>query len=583
MDSRLSNAGTPNYCDSVLSDPDHESLLSVHSIATSSSTAQRGVTESQDPTTPAAQAAKAIDLAEDGTWTPATPATPSRPASMLTASSDRHVDAPPDYAQATAQQSPVHSQPGDEESLFLAEDGSATLNLFSHTQKSMGVKRLLRRHWKRLCLLNLAIYCILTTIILIAGLVALRKALFQPENPPVKFDNFPPDHPLNQRSSPETFHQSTPQCQFDTYPSDYYYFAWIDPTNFTFQEDIQPSDYLGYRDPGEISISGNIDVRPAPYGQEDPIEVIISFATTSTFQAGFPEWHKDSETLRIYRSPSPDLLSSQVKHRDLKRNIPSEEKACLDIFVGIYIKTQLDNFSLHTENLHIDIGHSRSYERGWWSFRIRDNSYIHSEGGNITTSNWDSRNANVTSGSGSIKGTYGVNDNLHLQTNSGEIEVDIWQQAAHEKGYLSTHPPNTPANFSTITGSGKQTLRIWQALNPIYWAGILGLGWPFSMRSSHHSDSGSISIESGGYWEGQIHAKSTNGSISLRGKDLHVLPDPTGDIRFGKESNETWARKGSLAGEMLIESREGEISLCTEAAWECEDDYFEKLDVLNIE
>lgn len=391
-------------------------------------------------------------------------------------------------------------------------------------------------------------------------------------------ENFPTEHPLNNRFHQERFHQSTEQCRYTSYPDDFFFFTWLDPENFHFKESLPHFSYEGTDRAGDGRISGRVEVRPAPYGQTDPIEAIVSYGWTSNWEAGIPDRYKDSETLHVYRSTSESVLLSQSADQEMKPDSTNPKLGdpaipCLDIWVGIYIKAQLYNFSLITENLHADFGHSYSYNRyGGFSFRIRDNSEIRTRIGNITISDWDARNAKVTSEAGSITGTFGLNNNLHLETTGGEIDVAVYQQAAHEKNYLESHPPGTPANLSTRTGPGNQSVRIQDQLNAILWAEkYMGLGFPFSLQSSHRSDSGSISIESGMYWEGHIHVKS-NGSIGLQGNEVQLVHNPVDEIARGDEAKELWAKKGTRDYSLMtIETGDGDVSVCAPEDWECHD------------
>lgn len=240
------------------------------------------------------------------------------------------------------------------------------------------------------------------------------------------------------------------------------------------------------------------------------------------------------------------------------------------------MQTPFYDFNLQSENLEIDIGQFRSFDRKQaWSFRVSGDSEIHTNRGNITTSYWDARNANVTSDKGSLKGIYGLNNNINLETKSGDIEVDIWQSAAEEREYLDSHPKDIPANLTTTTGPGKQTLRIFQEFWPSLRSNRLESQSVFLLNSTHSSDTGTISIEPEMYWEGKIHAKSTNGSIDFHKDELHFLPDPVDAIAHSDDWKHVWAERGTTGSLMRIETREGDINLCApEAFWEC-DDYWQ--------
>ena len=367
MEADDGNERNRSYCSSIASALERNSLLSTESLSESREDPQDSESHGHGTNSSAAQAAKAVDIAGgNNTWAPSTP---SRPASLATSSDSLYaaderqalLDAgppPPDYAQATARQEPVTSGPGDEESLHVAQEDISSADLSHHTWKSHHWKGSVNRRWKSVCLLSLGIYCVLTIMIFVFRSTLLRS-------PTTRLSLFPPDHPSSNHGRPQNFHKRTKQCHFDSY-TEFQYFGWLDPETFSFIDTVQESDYEDF---GEVSISGHVELRPAPYGQSDPIQVIANFATTSSWQARIPKWDFSSGTLRIYSSPSDGGTRSTTKHSDLRRST-SKGGACLDIWVGIYIQTQLDNFTLHTESMHVDIGAPPSYEEDLGAFEF---------------------------------------------------------------------------------------------------------------------------------------------------------------------------------------------------------------------
>lgn len=235
--------------------------------------------------------------------------------------------APPDYAQATAQRSPPRSLVADEESLIHVRDDD---DLPITPPKWKGARRFFRQHWNKICLLNLAIYCILTTIVLLTIIVLRAKERT------LTFKNFPAEHPVNNFWHPEQFHRDDNRCRFTSH-SDFDFSIWQEPNNFYIDENLQLSDYADYHNVDDLSISGNIDIRPAPLGQYSAVEVIVSFAASAGWRAGFPQVQRDSEGFRILPSHARDILRSQPDYEALRRNRGiswNVEKACLSIWVG---------------------------------------------------------------------------------------------------------------------------------------------------------------------------------------------------------------------------------------------------------
>ena len=156
------------------------------------------------PNTPAAQAAKAIDMAGGDGWIPRSP---SRPASSATVSGNLFEigipvvldagPAPPDYSQATAREQSALARSADDESLYDVEDNIGIAVQDRRTRMTYFWKGLVKRHWKSFWLLNLSIYCILLTIFVIVR--PPRRQVVQVVQP--KLDAFYPDYPTKSHGS----------------------------------------------------------------------------------------------------------------------------------------------------------------------------------------------------------------------------------------------------------------------------------------------------------------------------------------------------------------------------------------------
>lgn len=559
---------TRRYCSSIISEIGQASVLSAGTLTDSlddshsdentdeSLDSQDDDDQSREATSSATQAAKAVDIAEEtDSWDPRTP---SRLASLASTSSEDlyGVDdrrpflsaptPPPDYDQATAQQGSFPWGAGSNGGITNGdEDEDLPLELVSRRSSKRR-----RWSWKAIVLSGLGLYCTIATVLL----------FLRPKHKHIelaKQDPIYPDHPYRNFGKPEVFHQSTSRCHFNSY-TPFLDFGWLDLDSFSFNDTVQESDYWQF---GNVTVSGRIEIRPAPYIQRSAIHMIVNYATTSTWRAPVPQWHFESDTFRLYTSLSSYAFPSVAEHKELKRGISSEAE-CLDIFVGMYVKVPMNEFTVQTESSNIDIGQPASFSFKEWSFRIRNESLIHTKRGNVTVGYWDSRNAQFRTDRGSISGTFGLNDHLSIETKEGDITVELVHQPALEEEYLDTHPPKTPANLSTFTGSGDQEVTIMQPPGNLNRTTIPGLEYKYLLNSSHYSEYGSVKVQIGEQWEGEVHASSVNGSIELAGEELEEIPAPVDGGSDQTNVNHAWAKKGGHPGLTTIEAPRGNISLC---------------------
>jgi hypothetical protein len=203
----------------------------------------------------------------------------------------------------------------------------------------------------------------------------------------------------------------------------------------------------------------------------------------------------------------------------------------------------------------------------------------------------------VSSASGDISGTYYLGSSTILETISGQMKVRVLPVLQ-----FGDNPDKDPkATFSTQTISGDTELEI---LDPMFISPITlehptqqypsapyrpigdedpyrlmpGRGQSFSyvgtrrsaekklhsLRSSHNSTSGEISIRNPSAWEGTVSGHTLSGDITLEGKGLDIIRNKKGYI-----SREFLARKGVDSGDIgsitTIESISGDILFRTES------------------
>ena len=134
--------------------------------------------------------------------------------------------APPDYSQATAYrtftQPDLYRRRGHGEPVVhAAEDDSDELDSAFLSDSRKSTSRYVRRNWRQVCLMNLAIYSLVVTVTLI-----LRQVASQNKPPPDVHGLSPtyPDHPsYNDRDAAiypqrnERFHKNISECLFSSY------------------------------------------------------------------------------------------------------------------------------------------------------------------------------------------------------------------------------------------------------------------------------------------------------------------------------------------------------------------------------
>lgn len=335
------------------SQPEEQSLQPFESSHAVTSPSSNG---DDDPSSSTTQATKAIDMAEGDAWFPRTP---SRPASLASASTNPYEadeqrslfntsPPPPNYAEATAfhERAFVNSVE-EEEDLYSADRPIASFNPLQPAAKQSSWKKFMRRHWKAFCLTNLLIYCVIATGLAVSPIFPGKAEVILPM--------LRPEWVRDSLSRPDDFNNRPGHCLFDPYHGSTYT-SIPDSTNFSLREALKPSDY---RDFGNVSISGSVEIRPARYAQTDPIEFIVSYATTSGWEVDLPHlnWSPEDQLWQIRATPSRgrEKKTELNRHTGLKRSAPPDS-LCLDIWVGIFTNTPLDHFKIHTDNMHVSYG-----------------------------------------------------------------------------------------------------------------------------------------------------------------------------------------------------------------------------------
>lgn len=314
-------------------------------------------------------------------------------------------------------------------------------------------------------------------------------------------------------------------------------------TNFTFVEAIDPSPNS---DISDIQVSGNIDVRPAPYDQSEPVMVWISLATTSPWEVVRPvgDYLDDGFVMRfpeLERTDGHDVAHAPSQSRAGKR-------ACLDFYIGIYVRQSLDSWHMSSTHGNINIGYPPSFDPELnWRFYVLNDIRISTTKGNISADYVTSRVVELQATQGSIKGNYSFDDSMSVTTTSGEIDVLINQSARRR-------PRTNPSKLESSTVSGDIRLSLHHEELPEDWIPRME---QYNLESHHHSHSGTISLNYTGY-QGAMTAATEDGSIDIHGTELEsCTADPGG--RLSEGAAKKCVTRGSLNSTSLVESVSGDI------------------------
>ncbi|KAK3073737.1 hypothetical protein LTR53_004434 [Teratosphaeriaceae sp. CCFEE 6253] len=234
--------------------------------------------------------------------------------------------------------------------------------------------------------------------------------------------------------TPGPDHPHSEVCPFKWY-SDAMFFDFDHPNNFSFSEIMDPAIYM------TGGISGSVWIFPAPAEQEVDIRVWISYASTEPWSVNKMDYGYSAGALQLRFPQMAKSDDTQVL------------RPCLDVSVGIYVKTTvaLDNLAVTTQHLDIQAGQGAS---GFSRFSAVsqtwavDSAAFTSEHGSVKMAIWHTRETRIETRSGSIGGSYGLGDLLSVRTRSGGISIKVSPRPA------SPAHPMAPAVLDAESESG---------------------------------------------------------------------------------------------------------------------------------
>ena len=516
-----------------------------------------------------AQASKAIEAAEEGIAGPAIAESATSPffspgRAPVADWADEQTPlldagpAPPDYAAATAwRMTPSTNDPSSHEQPLVGSSEDASWQDFlPRIAEKKRWKKVMRRCGLAACLIVFIALCVTTVLI-----VVLRYQDSASKRPESHY----PDNPWQYLEQPEKFHTSTEECNFDSY-SAFFGFNFEDRSNFTFIEMARANTDLDLED---IRITGLLEIRPAPYWQEVPIDVWFNAATTWPWIVDSPETTEYTRGLEVHfpRMKKDPNRRKGSKGKGGRRKEVS--RPCLDIWIRIFVAGAIDSWDMRTTNLDIDIGpRGDSDGDGPWRIRVANKTRIITTRGKITTrlSSWYSREMHIETESGPIKGTFDMGDELSFKTQSGDIQplirhakvvgddTDLSVNGVTKLPSSRKHDlsgKDVSSKLTTSTQSGVTSLVV---LRPS-WA----IDYRYFINSSHTSASGfmDLNYNTGPWWSGEIESRTVNGTIKLKGKGIEMLSNGSD----GDAAQYVRAKRGAGNCRMMLETTDGDVEV----------------------
>ena len=460
--------------------------------------------------------------------------------------------APPDYSQATAyrtfaQPNPYRRRGHEQPEEPAAEDDGDELESAFKAASQKKLKKYVRQNWRQVCLLNLAIYSLLVTLILGIKYVLTWRGSSSIRDMGIKY----PEHAslLFPDKSAE-FHRNTPECSFD-----HYFMQGLGgfsprSRNMTFIEDMTPPSEFA-----DFHVSGNIDIRPAPYDQGNPVEFWLSVATAGPWKAVDQKYEVGDnylgESVAMLFPVLNKMADADSKGRTFRTQV--RKKPCLDFWITIYVKHIYDTWNIEAAYGNINLGYPKSFNTDDnWMFRVGNDSRLSTAGGNISVSYLDARHLDLRSTTGSITGNFSFDDTINFASTSGDIDVLI-NQSMEYTGVKKC----SRITSSTETGNTNISLHH-EAVDEEY----MSMYEQYDLHSHHQSQSGNISLSYNG-WNGTLTASTSKGSVGVDGTEVEseYCKDSTGAEAGRPHAGNACVVKGSINSTTQVDSYSGNIEV----------------------
>ncbi|KAK4507561.1 hypothetical protein PRZ48_001296 [Zasmidium cellare] len=481
-----------------------------------------------------------------------------------------------------------------------------------------------RRRWsfgccKSMSICNIILFvAIVILVIIVKGATDDRSESGKPDHPhngssggdktpknPVPNDPVPqdpvPKDPMPKDPATMPSPPSSRQCPYSEY-SEMKMYDFERPQNFSFVEFIESSTWVSN------NIRGKITVQPAQEEQGVDVRLWINYATTSPWKVLDSDYVKTEDSF---------VLQLPIME---KGESGDSRKPCLWVNVRIDVRpgVVLDAWELSTGNFEVQVEdglfNRKEGEEELSALQVKGPATFNAVRGAVHVEYWSSRETEVSTISGSIKGTFALLDVLSLNSQSGSINVNVDPRKADKKnprpaefvtkstsGTVKVYFPQDgeiperqyssrvetssasvsgdfilgeltsihslsgtiraqllpyfdrerSSSMHTDTRSGSTHLKV---LSPYY----PGEGWTKS-HTTHKSTStsGSIDISYPDEWSGMIDERSTTGSLSAKGKGVQIISDG----RHTPVESHLIAQKGYGGGEISAKTTSGSVKV----------------------
>lgn len=316
-------------------------------------------------------------------------------------------------------------------------------------------------------------------------------------------------------------------------------------------------------------VDGIIRISPASANQKAAIVVVISISTTMDYAITRVNVEETSSGLTL-KSPT------------LERTGRGSGGSCMIMTATILIRADVDIEDFEIASEHFNIRVDEDLFNNGRHLKIRNSTELTTISGDVNIAYWSSRRTVIDVISGSVTGTYALNDLLSIQTRSGSIMVEVAPKAEDKKSPApaefvaksvsgaigvnfpikgsSEHIPPRDYRTHTETNSGSihgsyilgRTSTI-QTVNGAITAEILPYAsedWASNLRtesrtghtaltllspflnhghamrrfhSIHTGNSGGFTLNYPQEWEGMVNGGTKSGSLMIRGKDVEVI------------------------------------------------------------
>lgn len=388
-----------------------------------------------------------------------------------------------------------------------------------------------RRHWLHILLVNVAM-----TFALLSLVTFVRRPGYRISRLEV-FPDYYLTHP--RRSHPARFHDYRWQCRYSDY-TDFTYTQLEDSGNFALREALDVNSTPGN---DTFSLTGRVDIRPAPLAQNNAIEAWINVATTWPWVADRPRLVRNGNAISV---PMPRL-----RRNDRRLGLTGSERIpCVDIWIGIYVNLEMRNFEISTKSFSVHVDSTN--EQSSWRFAVKDSLQISTETASILSNVFiDARNTTLIAGGGMVNAKVNLRDSLHVNASGVPVDLTI-DQKPRKKG---SGAAITPSVLRTSVSGGHTNIIVEKSsdedgprnphISPLndsnpgsYSSGRYLESRPeelFLLDAQHSSVAGDLTLRYGGVygrdrWDGSIEGEVEHGSINWNGHNMwdRAFADYTG-------------------------------------------------------